>query len=101
MDESATSSYGVLMENGNRQFDRSRRQFFSQSAMWAGAALLRGPLPALASPPVIGKFTGIQISAISFVDEGVIQVLDILQGKGGVNALFISAFTYDRGTGGR
>jgi hypothetical protein len=44
---------------------------------------------------------GIQIGAISFVDEGVNKVLDILQEKGSVNTLFISSFTYDLGTGGR
>src|SRR5437868_14158079 len=44
---------------------------------------------------------GIQIGAVSFVDEGVEPVLDILQNKGGVNTLFIAAFTYGRVTAGR
>jgi hypothetical protein len=47
------------------------------------------------------RMIGIQIGAISFVDEGVNQVLDILQERGQVNTLFISSFTYDGGTGGR
>ncbi len=46
-------------------------------------------------------FVGIQIGAISFIDEGVEQVLDILQEKAGVNALFISALSWSRGNAGR
>jgi hypothetical protein len=46
-------------------------------------------------------FVGIQIGAISFVDEGVEQVLDILQSKAGVNALMISALSWSRGNAGR
>ena len=46
-------------------------------------------------------FVGIQIGAISFIDEGVEQVLDILQEKAGVNALLISALSWSRGNAGR
>jgi hypothetical protein len=46
-------------------------------------------------------FVGIQIGAISFVDEGVEQVLDTLQETAGVNALFISALSWSRGNAGR
>ena len=46
-------------------------------------------------------FVGIQIGAISFVDEGVEQVLDILQEKAGVNALLISALSWSIGNAGR
>ncbi len=46
-------------------------------------------------------FVGIQIGAISFVDEGVEQVLDTLQATAGVNALFISALSWSRGNAGR
>ncbi|TBL71573.1 hypothetical protein [Paenibacillus thalictri] len=42
-----------------------------------------------------------QVGAVSFVDEGVEQVLDNLQELGGVNTLFLANFTYTRGTGGR
>lgn len=37
---------------------------------------------------------------MSFVDEGVEQVLDILQERGGVNALMLAVFTYGRGIAG-
>ncbi|MDR1403802.1 MAG: hypothetical protein LBJ60_08900 [Tannerellaceae bacterium] len=47
------------------------------------------------------KVIGIQIGAESFMDEGVEQVLDILQEKGAVNTLYVSTFTYDRGIHGR
>ncbi len=46
-------------------------------------------------------FVGIQIGAISFVDEGVETVLDILQEKAGVNALMISALSWSIGNAGR
>jgi len=44
---------------------------------------------------------GIQIGPVSFVDEGVEQVLDILQKRGAVNTIFLSTFSYDRGISGR
>ncbi len=44
---------------------------------------------------------GIQIGAVSFVDEGVERVLDILQEKGAVNTLYPTVFTYGRGLAGR
>ncbi|SDT12378.1 glycoside hydrolase family 10 protein [Microlunatus soli] len=43
----------------------------------------------------------IQIGAVSFADEGVEPVLDILQERGAVNALFLATPTWTRGTGGR
>lgn len=46
-------------------------------------------------------FVGIQIGAISFIDEGVEQVLDTLQQTAGVNALFISALSWSYGNAGR
>ena len=47
------------------------------------------------------KFIGIQIGAVSFVDEGVDKVLDVVQEKAGVNALMLAVFTYGRGIAGR
>jgi hypothetical protein len=46
-------------------------------------------------------FISIQIGAVSFVDEGVEPVLDILQEKAHVNALLLANPTWTRGTGGR
>jgi hypothetical protein len=47
------------------------------------------------------RLIAIQIGAVSFVDEGTEQVLDILQEQAGVTCLFLANFTYTRGTGGR
>ncbi len=47
------------------------------------------------------RFIAIQLGAVSFVDEGVERTLDILQEKGGVNALMLAVFTYRRGIAGR
>ena len=47
------------------------------------------------------KLIGIQVGAVSFVDEEVEPVLDIFQEKGQVNALFLATFTYGRGIAGR
>lgn len=47
------------------------------------------------------KLIAMQVGAVSFVDEGVEQVLDNLQNLAGVNTLFLANFTYTRGTGGR
>src|SRR5512132_2685346 len=44
---------------------------------------------------------GIQVGAVSFVDEGTEKVLDILQQSGAVNTLFLAVFTYGRGIAGR
>jgi len=44
---------------------------------------------------------GIQIGAVSFVDEGVEKVLDILEERGAINTLFITTFDYGRGLAGR
>ena len=40
------------------------------------------------------KFVGIQISPISFIDEGVDQVLDTLQQRVGVNVLLIGTISW-------
>lgn len=47
------------------------------------------------------KFVAMQIGAVSFVDEGTDEVLDILQERAAVNQLFLATPTWTRGTGGR
>ena len=76
--------------------ETTRREFLEA----AGGSLLAAS--AIAAPPSKPKkVVGIQIGAVSFVDEGVEPVLDLLQSKGHVNTLFIAAFTYGRGIAGR
>ena len=51
-------------------------------------------------PPPAGKMIGIQVGAVSFVDEGIEPVLDAFQ-KNHINTLFLAVFTYGRGIAGR
>ncbi len=84
--------------------DPSRRAFLKTGA---GAAAAAGVPSALLSASLgagaatARKTIGIQVGAVSFTDEGVEPVLDILQAKGGVNTLFLTTFTYGRGLAGR
>ena len=47
------------------------------------------------------KMIGIQVGAVSFVDEGVEKVLDEFQRDAAINTLFVATFTYGRGIAGR
>lgn len=87
--------------------DQSRRNFIKNSAK-AGALVAAAPLidlsaaNALTIPKAADTMMhGIQIGAVSFVDEGVDKVLDIVQKQGSVNTLFVTVFTYGRGLAGR
>ena len=55
--------------------DVNRREFLKIAA-GAGAALA---VPAPARPGASSKMIGIQVRAVSFVDEGTERVLDVLQ----------------------
>src|SRR6516225_3251221 len=76
--------------------DVNRREFLKIAA-GAGASLA---IPN-AGASVSAKMIGIQVGAVSFVDEGTEKVLDILQERGAVNTLFLATFTYGRGIAGR
>src|SRR5215467_8502257 len=65
----------------------------------AAGAALAVPTPARAAAS--SKTIGIQVGAISFVDEGTEKVLDVLQERAEVNTLFLAVFTYGRGIAGR
>src|SRR5438874_4536419 len=47
------------------------------------------------------RMIGIQVGAVSFVDEGIAPVLDRFQHDAGINTLFVATFTYGRGIAGR
>lgn len=79
------------------KLDVNRREFL-KVAGGASAALALQP-PRNANVP--SKTIGIQVGAVSFVDEGTEKVLDVLQQDGGVNTLFLAVFTYGRGIAGR
>ncbi len=78
----------------------SRRDFVKTTAVAVAgtAAAQRLSLHAAETP---NRTIGIQVGAVSFVDEGAEQVLDILQERGAVNTLFLTTFTYGRGLAGR
>jgi hypothetical protein len=78
--------------------ETTRRDFFLQST---GALASVAGAKAQTQSANAKKTIGIQIGAVSFADEGVEPVLDILQSKAAVNTLFIAAFTYGRGIAGR
>jgi hypothetical protein len=79
----------------------NRREFLRTTATATFAtALAPGALRA-AEVARSDKMIGLQLGAVSFVDEGVEATLDILQGKGAVNTLFLTTFTYGRGLAGR
>jgi len=63
--------------------------------MLAGEAVI-GRVPAGDAPMI-----GIQMGAVSLVDEGTDKVLDRLQEMAAINTLFLATFTYGRGIGGR
>ena len=77
--------------------DVNRREFLKIAA-GAGAALA---MPTAGAAAVPSKMIGIQVGAVSFVDEGTERVLDTLQQRACVNTLFLAVFTYGRGIAGR
>ena len=79
--------------------DVNRREFMKITA--AASAALAMPTLGHAAVSSSSKMIGIQVGAISFVDEGTEKVLDVLQERAGVNTLFLAVFTYGRGIAGR
>jgi hypothetical protein len=79
----------------------ARRDFLKGAAIAAVAAT--AAKAAEPAPPEVpgSKTIGIQVGAVSFVDEGVEKVLDILQERGNVNTIYLATFTYGRGIAGR
>jgi hypothetical protein len=83
----------------------SRRSFIKATASLSATAAVQphAMFAAEAVQPAVSskKMIGIQVGAVSFVDEGVEQVMDILQSRGAVNTIFLATFTYGRGLAGR
>ena len=76
------------------------RRTFIQSAS-AAALAAAAPAQKAAAAPVTSKMIGLQVGAVSFVDEGVEKALDEFQNDAAINTLFIATFTYGRGIAGR
>src|SRR5262249_26007767 len=85
----------------------NRRMFLQTSTLLAGATLLKPGNDSQASvlPLDTGvddrRIIGIQVGAVSFVDEGTDKVLDGFQEMADINTLFLATFTYGRGIAGR
>ncbi len=77
------------------------RRTFLQTAAGAALAVSATSKEILAAPTQSGKMIGIQVGAVSFVDEGTDKVLDECQRDAFVDTLFVATFTYGRGIGGR
>ena len=89
---------GYMLKRAMITPEKNNRRAFLRTLAASGAAL--GLSPAQTRQP--GKeMIGIHVGAGSFADEGVEQVLDILQERASVNALFLATFTYGRGIAGR
>src|SRR5882724_6398352 len=80
------------------RWDLNRREFMKMAAGTGATLALPGSLEAAVFS---SKMIGIQVGAISFVDEGAERVLDVLQERACVNTLFLAVFTYGRGIAGR
>ena len=81
----------------------TRRDFIQSTAAVAAVAAA----PAILTPSTLAAANtlprisnGIQVGAVSFVDEGVEAVLDIFQ-KAEVDTIYLTTFTYGRGLAGR
>jgi hypothetical protein len=76
----------------------NRREFLESGIVLAGSAAIgHAQSPQRPSPTMIG----IQVGAISFVDEGTPKVLDGLREMAAIDTLFLATFTYGRGIAGR
>ena len=86
----------------------SRRELLASALAGPAALTLSGAAAAQpVSPPRAAPrrgqspLVGIQIGAVSFVDEGVDRCLEALVSTGGVNTLMAAVFTYGTGLAGR
>src|SRR3989442_10505052 len=97
------ASFAVIVGSTQRPFLKertmNRRAFMETSTLVAGSAMLGrvSRRTASAEPPMVG----IQVGAVSFVDEGTDKVLERFQELAGINTIFLATFTYGRGIGGR
>src|SRR5881396_3453889 len=92
------------MNNASPSKQLNRREFLNQTAAGVAAAAVVGSALGTSTTRAVEsseKLIGIQIGSISFVDEGIEQVLDLLEQRGAVNTIFLTTFTYGRGLGGR
>src|SRR5437660_2846207 len=98
------SPNSLSMNNDSPSNQLTRRQFLNQITAGVAAATVGGSALATSIARAVEsseKIIGIQVGSISFVDEGIEQVLDLLKQRAAVNTVFLTTFTYGRGLGGR
>jgi hypothetical protein len=86
--------------------DVPTRRKFLETGVRVAAVAAAGPLPVASllqagEPPTSRPSVGIQVGAVSFVDEGTEKVLDLLQERGAVDTIYLTTFTFGRGLAGR
>ncbi len=79
----------------------TRREFIRATGAATVASATMPTLLQAAEATRNPKMIGMQVGAVSFVDEGVEQVLDLFRQKGAINTIFLTTFTYGRGLAGR
>src|SRR5262245_27177533 len=82
----------------------SRRHFLKQGSRLSVFSMAGSLLPFVlrgAERSTTSRCIGIQVGAVSFVDEGTDKVLAILQERGAVDTVYLTTFTYGRGLAGR
>src|SRR5437667_4636177 len=97
-------SWALSMSTDSPSNQLTRREFLNQTAAGVAAATVGGSALATSIARAVEsseKIIGIQVGSISFVDEGIEQVLDLLKQRAAVNTVFLTTFTYGRGLGGR
>jgi hypothetical protein len=79
-----------------------RRAFLQRTAAVAAATWVADASRGgeVATRATRDRLIGIQVGAVSFVDEGVEKVLDVFQ-QNHINTIFLATFTYGRGIAGR
>ena len=77
------------------------RRTYVQTAAGAAITASTSSFELLAAPVKSNKMIGIQVGAVSFVDEGTDKVLEECQRDASVDTLFVATFTYGRGIAGR
>ena len=82
-----------------------RRNFIKTSAAGLAAVVTAGPASLVtaraAETSRPRRSIGIQVGAVSFVDEGTEKVLDLFQERGAIDTIYLTTFTYGRGLAGR
>lgn len=81
--------------------ERLDRRDFIRAAAATGSGAIAGIQPGNAQSGADKRMVGIQVGAVSFLDEGTDKVLDIFQERAHINTLFLATFTYGRGIAGR